>query len=1601
VSPQDLLDAVRQARQERDAAADRLYALRLRGAGRGEVGEQHKVVVEHERLVAAAIEGLYAQRAPRDLIESWSDDVPIVLLPLKVETRWRTRRTPPELWVRVFPDDIAVTTHEKVLTVAEVEHGQAYWTAVREAGGDDPWAALAKRFGANRAGWVALSTKPLNWAAAAADPALALDFPPVDITKRDAWTVAPHSRVMPDRFVLLGWRAGKLVLEQVGQRIDDVLVLGPGPLGDDESNPTITRDELDGTLALDGSLEWLRDFDLAVRRGMGFRARVTAEDIDAGFDQLVVLGLRASAGADDAKGLLEDLVDNHRWSQAGFALVPQGTPTNNTGGNDSAWSRAAGGPQGEPTAPHFTPVQDRSAATDGQRLAEHLGIGYEPLLSAEGAETADHAEAVAMNRALYAGTLGYYLDHMLEEAVDDAGLAAMRRHFVEHVTGRGPLPAIRVGGQPYGVLPTSSFPRWRPDGSDDRVMFRRLGGFDTALYAVLRRFDEAWTALVDDVPTAGVGDGPERLLAVLGLQPTSAELYQRVGYSYDYLKNLEAFAWGGDEFDDVLKMALEGLEARGLLGALGYEGQRSDRSTKPYPLLLQMIWRHYHTRLDAARLIDSKPLSETDRIAPFDVAGGQNYVDWLLGNARHADRLEAQDFGGAQRPTALLYMLLRFSLLMETARGAHVWLRDREVRAQMLVRSRKFMNIGPQPSPSIWEALRAPANSLVAAESTAQTLLEVLHMPQFAGDAGEALQEHLAGLDVLRALPTARLERALVEHIDTLGYRLDAWQTSLFARRLHRQRGLDAELDKRRTGAYLGAYGYLEGVRATPGRRERVPEERALPPELRDGTDLYVATEGGGFVHAPSLNHATAAAVLRNGYLTHATPGQPDALSVNLSSDRVRRAMSLLDGIRNGQSLEVLLGVQFERGLHDWTTRPIDPVILDDLKPQFRAAFPIRRTRVPQAAEAGAGASTVTEDHHVVNGLELARSGLAFPYGVTGLPALTAGQRAAIEHEKDRIADALDALRDVLTAESAYQLALGNFDRAAAIVRSLGDGTLPPDVEVVRTPRGTGLSFTNRLVVQLAPATVANPWPAVPLTERARLEPALNHWLGVALGKPGEVHCSVTVQAPAGTTIAGLPLTVSVSLAALGLQPIDLVSVVRSQADERGVAELEARVRYHVARAHGVPDDAIVTIAFGDGGAGERSFAEALALADRLRRLVGIATPLDGRHFHSPSKDEAGDPDNPGRIDVAELHGRVTARLAAVRALFGPLQTALATLRSTPSAAAADDVRDRLAAVAGAGFAFAVPRSAVGADAAQTEDLIAQADSVLQRAQELGPATDDQLAAAGVAGGPAAPKVALLGEAARAWLGGDFPLVPQFTFADPAAVGAAHAGRDDLLAHVRDTVGVPLPVDEWLHGAACVRPRVHDFEIVRAMAEAATGEPLDCSPLQLPYAAGDSWLGAEYPADTTVLHDTLAIVQHLPQGFAAAAAQCGLMLDEWIETVPMREEVTGLTFNFDAPNCAPPQAILLAVAPDETGAWSWDDLVDTVLDTFRRAQLRAVEPDAVWDVPAIGVLLPAVMAEFSTGQSTISLDFRLMLPIVDDLVTKLDARHQAAAGGGE
>ena len=139
----------------------------------------------------------------------------------------------------------------------------------------------------------------------------------------------------------------------------------------------------------------------------------------------------------------------------------------------------------------------------------------------------------------------------------------------------------------------------------------------------------------------------------------------------------------------------------------------------------------------------------------------------------------------------------------------------------------------------------------------------------------------------LSRFPTARMESEMFGVLDICNHRLDAWFTSLAARRLATLRAATP------AGVVIGGWGCLQDVR------------RADPLDPQQRAE---------FVHTPSLDQAAAVAVLRSGARRAQRAGSNHA-DIDLSSRRVRLARWILEGVRNGRSLGELLGVRFERAV--------------------------------------------------------------------------------------------------------------------------------------------------------------------------------------------------------------------------------------------------------------------------------------------------------------------------------------------------------------------------------------------------------------------------------------------------------------------------------------------------------------------------------------------------------------------------------------------------------------------------------------------------------------------------------------------------------------
>ena len=65
--------------------------------------------------------------------------------------------------------------------------------------------------------------------------------------------------------------------------------------------------------------------------------------------------------------------------------------------------------------------------------------------------------------AIWLPTVGHYLDDLFDPVVSDTDVDLTRDHVASWLRPAGPFAPLRIGKQPYGVLPVTAFGAYRPD----------------------------------------------------------------------------------------------------------------------------------------------------------------------------------------------------------------------------------------------------------------------------------------------------------------------------------------------------------------------------------------------------------------------------------------------------------------------------------------------------------------------------------------------------------------------------------------------------------------------------------------------------------------------------------------------------------------------------------------------------------------------------------------------------------------------------------------------------------------------------------------------------------------------------------------------------------------------------------------------------------------------------------------------------------------------------------------------------------------------------------------------------------------------------------
>lgn len=1423
-------------------------------------------VVNDAQATFSVSNAAYEAAVAADAMHPVDPAVPLVLLPVRIETAYLPGPTTGmDLVVRVYPDDIHVDTHEPELTTAELAGGTAYWRAVWGAGSnqvrlDAAWATILGRLKPQRAAWSVRALQPAVSRPAEETPADQLQpEPPLPTvaTRVSTFTRAARTTLLPDHWRVIGLNNhGLEMFYAEGASIPDTLDLSFAP--PEPGAPAINSAHAD--LPFHDGSRWLVDLDAAIAVGMAVRIPITGPDFSVG--QLFVLGTSASVAPSEGAKRLESALLAHQYTD-GLAFLPPGTPTNNTARTRSAW-------ESEPTVPSPGEIEKARAGFDtgsfqnAAVVARALAVDGADVLSVAPEGLTDQQSAIeAVQEHLWKILGGKTLSWIYTtfDMQPDGVHGEWKQHidfaFAEALEGHAAGWLRSRGTLPVMRVANQPYGLLPAMSLDNWVM---PGGDPLSpLVPLLRMFRSYWLASVGpSLPVLAGKDPDATVIAVLNRLPVSVDIMVHA--------EADPFFFPGNPVtaaDVAAAASIPGLPPNSVL-ALSVPS-----AVTPAPL-------PFHVVLNAPA--DREVLLARKKLFHDCIAVLEQKMTKEIFVATHADVPDG--------PPSDLFISLVADALNVDGNDA---LNSSHDEALFLVAGAEFFD---------------PAN--------AEDVLNVENkLP-----AAKAFVERF---DALCALDPNLYEPSLRETLDVFSHRLDAWITSLAARRLDELR------TAKPSGLVLGAYGWVENI----APRSAIPDQH--------------------YIHAPSMNHAATAAVLRAGYESHSESGP---LAVNLTSRRVRNADWLAEGVRGGQTLGALLGYRFERGLHENG--------LDRLISTLRTKHPLPSPAAPEGAENEQASREAIAARNVVNGLDLSNSkkNVLAELVAAGVAdhdlALTIAQTAVVSGLLDDLADVIDSFGDLLIAESVHHLVGGNPLRAGLTADTAGRGEPVPDrFDVTLTPR-TGRPFTWH-VGALLPAdfrSAVSGW----RTDRPRAvaEPHVNAWAASVLGNASSwlVSCVLTA-ADEGVR------TVPVTLDALGICALD---VVAESAGHPSVLELRIAETF----SGSLPGTTRVSVARTPNPNGAPGFGELLSLTARMRAFFGKASPLSPQHLQSADTSAV------AGIDVDDLDDRADALGKSLNAAVDTLQNARQTLD-----AAADDptrfaavrsLRSALIGVADQGVPAAWPVDGTASDASSVSALSAQADSLLIAVQSLARTLRPAAPAANAGVSQLTAWLAAITEYVHGITGAAIPLVPVYRlpgnspFAVAFAPGAAPAGAD------------PAAVMVWLRRLSRVRANTSALHAVLLATETLQAAPVRLTVAQLPADRDAQWAALPF-TETKPPTAQLSLVFSTPAAIDPTAAFCGFVCDTWTEQLPgltassgerprlpntrgyEASEVTGMAFKLDTPDATAPQAVLLAIAPDPAQGWSLDVLFDTVRETLELAKIRTVD---LGDLFRLGRVLPAI-----------------------------------------
>lgn len=768
----------------------------------------------------------------------------------------------------------------------------------------------------------------------------------------------------------------------------------------------------------------------------------------------------------------------------------------------------------------------------------------------------------------------------------------------------------------------------------------------------------------------------------------------------------------------------------------------------------------------------------------------------------------------------------------------------------------------------------------------------------------------------------------VIEFFDLFNYRLDAWLMGILNNKIR------TRMNCGRHRLALGCFGWLFNLREV------------------DDYKLGCTNE---YIIAPSINQAVTGAILRSSYNNSLKNGKTHNydMGVNLSSERVRSAIRIIEGIQNGLSLGCILGADMERLIHEaWKAKP--ELELDSCIYQLRIIYPLMKKDQDAANDtADSSPANIT----VLNGARLledysVRKEAGKDAVVEWLNNLKLFAGNAKQNEKiealiniiDIIDDEKDALTDVVLSESVYKLTQGNTEASAAISRALKELKNIPMPEVTEIPISSA-QIDNYMLAMLPAAVVSDEQSNL----LAKIEPKVDAWLCKMMHHPDDIYMRPRIVNES-----------AFSLGSLGISASEMVYLSADKASFTHFVEVLAWMKTGTFRKMIDCESG-----FALKGDDKHAFGECAMAIDELRKVLAAARPLTNDDLVK----QTGLPSSAVYSEMSDeyhhVEGYITRLLVDIKQL-SERQQEIQNPENTdyemvalPDDMLAEAVRILLDCYR-IGYTMALDvvdqnifigqRNAIDGVVEWKETVQAQ-HALFQSMQMLYDNMQAKLAeATQMIAADAERKYTTYVEALKTVLVSGYLVVPSFRPDEnvPIADLADQAAEDRF-----DNID-RMELEAMMGDLALVEQPMMNLHQLRLFQKCDDIDAPGIVPMQLASVENNiglnQWLGTAV-ASEDVVTDAFTYIVMSPEHFVEASSEqepllAGIVIDHWIERIPYRDQTAAVAFGYDQPDAEAPQTLLLAVATkDNNKGWNEKMLVNAIKSAIHMVKCRTVSPD--------------------------------------------------------